>query len=131
MILGTGIDIIEVARIRQALERHGEAFVRRVFTPAEIALAPAAPAAAAAFYAGRWAAKEAVAKTLGTGIGAACAWTDLQVLRQPSGAPRLELAGAAAATAQRLAIARIHLSISHLKETACAVAVAEGATATS
>ncbi len=125
MILGVGIDIVEMERIRKVLEKHGEAFLKRVFNPEEIALAPGGPGDTA-FYAGRWAAKEAVSKTLGTGIGADCGWTDLCILRLPGGAPVLELRGDGAATARRLGIARIHISISHIKDTACAMAVAEG-----
>lgn len=125
MIVGTGIDIIEVERIRKVLEKHSDLFLKRVFTDEEMALAPAGPGAAA-FYAGRWAAKEAVSKTLGTGIGAACGWTDICILRRPGGAPYLDLRGDGAETARKLGIRAFHISISHIKDTACAVAVAEG-----
>ena len=125
MIRGIGTDIVEIARIRQLLERHDRAFIQRVFTPEEQALAAAENANAAQFYAGRWAAKEAAAKTLGTGIGAECGWLDLRILRGPAGQPQLELHGAAAESAKRLGIATIHITISHTKELAVACAVAE------
>ncbi len=125
MIRGLGVDIIEVSRIRRTMARHGLRFLERVFTPEEMALAPTAGADPSPFFAGRWAAKEAVSKALGTGIGAACAWTDVCVLRGPAGEPRVELRGDAAATAQRLAIGHMHVSISHVKATACACVVAE------
>ncbi len=126
MILGLGVDVIEVKRIRAVIDRHGEAFLRHVFTPTEQASAPAGAEAAAAYYAGRWSAKEAVAKVLGTGIGAECGWTDIEIVRWPSGRPGVELRGTGAATAARLGIRHIHLSISHERQLACASAVGEG-----
>jgi holo-[acyl-carrier protein] synthase len=126
MIIGLGIDVIEVSRIRQVIERHDVNFLRHVFTAAEQAGAPESQVAAAAYYAGRWSAKEAVAKALGTGIGKDCAWTDIEVVRWPSGQPGVQLSGAAASTAEKRGIANIHLTISHEKQLACAAAVAEG-----
>jgi len=126
MIIGTGIDIIEVDRIRRSLERHGARFIQRVFTPEEQALAPTGPDPGP-FYAGRWAAKEAVAKTFGTGIGAGCSWTDICVLRDAAGKPYIEMRGTGARTAAGLKIGMIHVSISHIKDYACASAVAESA----
>ena len=127
MIRGIGTDIVEISRIRQILERHDRAFIMRVFAPEEQALAEAENANTAQFYAGRWAAKEAAAKTLGTGIGAECGWTDICILRGPAGQPQLELRGTAAETAKRLGIASIHITISHVKDLAVACAVAESA----
>jgi len=124
MIRGVGMDIIEVRRIRQTLARHGDRFIRRVMTREEIALAPGG-VARAPFFAGRWAAKEAISKMLGTGIGPGCAWTDICVLNHPSGQPYVTLRGDAAATAAALGIAAIHISISHLNTLACACAVGE------
>ena len=123
MILGVGVDVIEVERIRETLARHGERFLQRVFTAEELALAPAADPAP--FFAGRWAAKEAVSKCLGTGIGVHCGWTDICVLREPGGRPVIELRGKGAETAAALGIRVIHVSISHLKHLGCASAVAE------
>jgi holo-[acyl-carrier protein] synthase len=123
VIRGIGVDVIEVTRMQGVLERHGPRFRDRVFTPDEQALAP--ESGSGAFYAGRWAAKEAIAKTLGTGIGAECAWTDIVILRGAAGQPLVGLRGQAAATAKRLGIATIHVSISHIRDLACASAVAE------
>lgn len=125
MIVGTGIDVIEVDRMRTMLQKHGARFVDRVFTTDEQALAPTA-ADPTPFYAGRWAAKEAVAKALGTGIGEKCAWKDIRVLRGPAGEPQLSLHGDAAQTAAARGIAQVHISISHDRGLACALAVAEG-----
>lgn len=124
MIRGVGIDVIEVDRIRQVLARHGTRFLQRVMTSEELALAPPA-ADKAPYFAGRWAAKESVSKALGTGIGTACYWTDICVLNHASGQPYVVLRGAGAQTAARLKIAVFHISISHLKDIACACAVAE------
>lgn len=124
MIIGIGTDILETERMRSAIQRHGERFLAHVFTPEEVAGAPAG-AARDAYFAARWAAKEAVAKALGTGIGTDCAWTDVTVRRGPSGEPLVELSGCALATARRRGIGCIHLSISHERNLATATAVAE------
>lgn len=124
MILGTGIDIIEVGRIRGALERHGAHFLDHVFTAGEQQRAPGGEGQYA-YYAGRWAAKEAVAKALGTGIGAECAWKDIAIRSDRLGKPCVQLHGAAAKTRKRLEIQRLHVSISHERTHACAFAVAE------
>ncbi|MFO7821802.1 MAG: holo-ACP synthase [Lentisphaeria bacterium] len=126
MIIGLGIDVIEVERIDSVIRRQGQQFLRHVFTDSERARAPESEAAAASYYAGRWSAKEAVAKTFGTGIGAACGWKDIEIVRWPSGQPSVQLSGAASETAAKLGIRRIHLTISHEKRLACASAVAEG-----
>ena len=125
MIQGTGIDIIEVGRIREALERHGAHFLDHVFTAEEQARAPGGEGRFA-YYAGRWAAKEAVAKALGTGIGGECGWRDIVILADQAGKPRVTLVGAADETREKHAIRRIHVSISHERTHACALAVAEG-----
>ena len=125
MALGLGIDVIEVSRIEAVISRHGAAFLSHVFRESE-QLAPGTARGAAVYYAGRWAAKEAVVKALGTGIGADCAWRDIEVLRMPSGAPAVELHGRGSGTARGLGIELIHLSISHEKNLACATAVGEG-----
>jgi holo-[acyl-carrier protein] synthase len=124
MIVGVGIDVIEVERMRKTVDRHGSRFLDHVFAPSELDRAPEGPAAAA-YFAGRWAAKEAVSKALGTGIGRDCAWTDIRILRDPTGKPLVDLHGAGAATAARLCIHHVHLSISHTGGLACATAVAE------
>ena len=124
MIVGIGVDVIEVERLRQTIDRYGRSFLRHVYSDAEEAEAPNGEAKAA-YYAGRWAAKEAVAKALGTGIGVSCGWKDIDVVRGVDGKPGIRLLGAGAATAARLGAARIHISISHERGLACASAVAE------
>lgn len=128
MIVGVGVDVIEVARLQRVLDRHGERFLAHVFCTEERQHAPVVRKAAAVYYAGRWAAKEAVAKALGTGIGAQCGWTEIRVGRAGTGKPEVALAGAAALTAASLGIETIHVSISHAGRLACASAVAERST---
>ena len=124
MITGIGTDILETERMRSAIQRHGDRFLLHVFTPEEVSSAPSGPARDA-YFAARWAAKEAVAKALGTGIGGDCAWTDITVRRGLAGEPLVHLSGCALNTARRRGIERIHLSLSHERNLAAAVAVAE------
>lgn len=125
MILGIGTDIVECLRIAKMIERHGELFVARVYTEHEIRYC-AARKAATQHYAGRWAAKEAVLKALGTGWVKGIGWRDVEVQNAPSGAPLVRLRGAARDVLQRLGADRVHLSISHCRSHATAYAVAEG-----
>lgn len=122
-IHGIGIDVVEVDRIESAIARHGEPFLARLFTEGERAYC-AAQKRSALHYAARFAAKEAVSKALGTGIGGEAGWLDLEILRDPSGAPRLELHGAAAEFAAGKGISEIQISLTHAKEYAAANAVA-------
>lgn len=122
-IFGIGIDIVEVARITAAIERHGDSFLNRLFTPAERDYCESRRSPFPHF-AARFAAKEAVAKALGTGIGANAGWRDLEVIRHPDAAPGIRLLGPAAAFARSRGIDSIHLSISHTREYAAANAVA-------
>ncbi len=115
-----GIDLVEVERIAQTVARFGPRFLERVFTLEELQESRRR----VTWLAGRFAAKEACAKALGVGIGAAVAWRDMQVLRQPSGKPSLRLLGDAAARAAALKIAQMDLSISHTHQYALAVVVA-------
>lgn len=126
MILGLGIDVLEIQRMRKALDRYGEHFIRHVFREDEQEEAPEGESRYA-FYAGRWAAKEAVSKALGTGIGERCNWTDIRVRRTKGGKPRIELSGRGRQTARELGIAHLHITISHEGRIACSAAVAEGA----
>ncbi len=128
MIVGLGVDVMEVARIQAVLERHGQNFLDHVFTSSEQTGAPRSMAGAAAYYAGRWSAKEAVSKALGTGIGQDCLWTDIEILREECGRPTVRLRGAGLASARRLGVERWVLSISHERNLACASVVAEGST---
>jgi len=122
-ILGLGVDIIEVDRIRNAIHRHGDRFHQRICLVSEatycLAMRDPAP-----FFAARFAAKEAVSKALGTGIGAQCGWLDIEVRRKASGEPFVVLHGAGAETAKRLGIARVLLSLSHTEHYAAAQAIA-------
>lgn len=118
-VLHSGVDIIEVDRLKAAIERHGERFLSRIFTDAERdQLGEDLPSLAA-----RWAAKEAVAKALGTGIGEV-SWLEIEVLRGPAGEPLLRLYGAAEALAQERGIQQWSVSLSHTVEHAVAMAVA-------
>ena len=120
MVIGVGTDVIEIARISQSIGRFGDRFLRRVFTPREIAYCRRRKNAAESF-----AAKEAAAKALGTGISHGVGWLDLEVVRQPSGKPSLSLSGRAALRARQLGIAKSSLSLSHSKDIALAVVVME------
>jgi holo-[acyl-carrier protein] synthase len=124
-IVGIGTDIIECLRIAQMIERHGELFINRVYTDYEIAYCSARKAATQ-HYAGRWAAKEAVLKALGTGWRRGISWRDIEVRHQPSGAPTVALRGGAREVLEKAGIKAMHLSISHCRSHAIAYAVAEG-----
>lgn len=121
MTLRTGVDLIEISRLERAIARHGGRFLERIYTPAERELYSGSPASLAA----RFAAKEAVAKALGTGLGEV-AWTDIEVLREENGAPALRLYGKARALADTLGIREWSISLSHTHEHAVALAVASG-----
>lgn len=101
MIIGIGSDLIDIRRIEQSLERHGERFVRRIFTDAEQARAEGR-AHRAASYAKRFAAKEACAKALGCGIADGVFWRDMGVVNDPAGRPAIELSGGAVKRLARL-----------------------------
>lgn len=118
-MLKTGIDLIEIARIRSALHRHGERFLQRVFTPAEIAECRGRAEALAV----RFAAKEATVKALGTGIGPV-SWREVETRHRPSGEPYLVLHGRAEQVACSLGLTQWAVSLSHSKEMATAVVVA-------
>ncbi len=119
-----GTDIIEIQRIRQALEEHGEAMLQRLFTKEEqeYCLGQADPVP---HFAARFAAKEAIAKLLGTGIAAGVSFREIAVVRQESGEVRVVLSGTSRQVAASLGIGEICLSLSHCREYATAVVVAE------
>ena len=123
-MLRTGIDLIEIPRFSGAVERHGERLLQRVFTPAELADCHGHRASLAA----RYAAKEAVSKALGTGIGPV-AWREIEILRGPAREPVLYLHGAAAQKSSALGLREWSVSLSHLGELAVAMAVAIGSDA--
>ena len=124
-VLGTGIDIVEIARLEQAIERNGERFLGRVFTDAERAYCAGRPRPTLHF-AGRFAAKEAVLKAIRTGWVKGISWKDVEVTLGPRGEPSIRLSGGALARARQMGIERIHVSISHSDTHAVACAVAEG-----
>jgi holo-[acyl-carrier protein] synthase len=122
-VIAIGTDIIECTRIAGMMEKHGETFLERVFTPGEIAYSRDKKMAYQHF-AGRWAAKEAVLKTLGTGWAQGVEWTDVEVVRSSAGVPTIRLHGKAAEFARQLGISEVLISISHTKEYAVAFATA-------
>jgi len=119
MLVGTGIDMIEIHRIAQSIERFGERFLSRIFTPAEIAYCQAKKNSAESF-AARFAAKEAGAKALGTGIHHGVTWKELEVRREPGRRPNLHLTGRAKEIATRLGVRNVSLSLTHSTTTAMA-----------
>ena len=125
MIIGNGIDIIEIIRLQHSIEKYQSHFLDHIFTKAEQALADGKGEMRYAFYAGRWAAKEAIAKALGTGFGPKCSWTDIDISNDSQGRPLVTLSGVTAETARELGIDTWHISISHDREYACANAIAE------
>jgi holo-[acyl-carrier protein] synthase len=111
-VLGIGIDIVETARIRSSIDRFGDRFLRRVFTQAERDYC-GAMAHPARHYAARFAAKEAVSKAFGTGIGHQAGWRDIEVERKETGQPSIALHGPAAEMAERLGVIQTLISLSH------------------
>lgn len=124
MIVGTGIDITEVSRVRQLMERYGSRFLQRVFTESEIKYCSAKRNDAERF-AARFAAKEAASKALGTGMRQGVSWKQIEVAHLPGGRPTLLFNGAAAATFARLGARQVALSLSHTAEHAIAQVVLE------
>jgi holo-[acyl-carrier protein] synthase len=124
-IIGIGTDIVETLRIAQMIERHGELFLGRVFTPHEIEYCSLRKAATQ-HYAGRWAAKEAVLKALGTGWSRGISWRDIEVRNELGGRPRIVLDGGALDVSRRLGIQEVLISISHCRNYATAYALAVG-----
>lgn len=124
MILGTGIDIIEVARIAASYEKFGERFVNRILLPDEIAycLTHKNPAP---FIAARFAAKEAISKAFGTGIGAALGWQDMEICKKESGEPFVVLHGKGKKLFESRGAKRLLVSLSHTQNYAVATAVLE------
>ena len=124
MIVGIGIDLAEVDRVREAIERHGRRFVERVYTSAEIAYVER-KANRYERYAARFAAKEAGMKAIGTGWKRGVRWRDFEVTNLPSGRPTLQLHGAAAKIADGLGVRNIALSITHTAQQGMAIVILE------
>jgi holo-[acyl-carrier protein] synthase len=127
-IIGTGIDVIEVARIERALNNPvtGQRFRNRVFTPGEISYCESRGKGRYQSYAARFAAKEAAMKAMGTGWNRNVGWSEIEVVRERGKAPTIALHGKSAAFAERKSITRFHLSITHTADQAIAHAIAEG-----
>src|SRR3984893_7500934 len=127
-ILGTGIDLIEVARVERAINRPltGARFRARVFTQGETAYCESRGRPRYQSYAGRFAAKEATMKALGTGWNRNAGWSEIEVVRQRGHAPAIKLWGKAAEFARKRGITAFHLSITHTETTAMAHVIAEG-----
>lgn len=124
-VIGIGTDIIECSRIDQMIEKHGDVFLNRVYTPNEITYC-CKRKAANQHYAGRWAAKEAVLKALGTGWAHGIQWTDVEVVNQQGGKPEIVLSGRAQEISESQGITAMMISISHCKGYATAYATAVG-----
>lgn len=122
-IAGTGLDIVETGRIRQSLEQFGDRFLNRCFLPGEIAYCRDMKAPELHF-AARFAAKEAISKAFGTGIGHELGWLDMEICRRANGAPYVELHGKGAALAQARGVTDVFVSLTHCREYAAASAVA-------
>jgi holo-[acyl-carrier protein] synthase len=125
MILGTGVDLAEVPRIRASMERFGARFVARIYTPAEIAYVER-KANKYERYAARFAAKEAGMKAIGTGWRHGVTWQDFEVINLPSGRPTLRFSGVAAQVAAKLGVRTISLSLTHTSELGMAHVILEG-----
>lgn len=125
VLIGIGTDIVECLRIAQMIERHGELFITRVFTQHEFEYCSSRKAATQ-HYAGRWAAKEAILKALGTGWGPGISWRDIEVRNDTAGKPRVALGGGAREVCEQLGIAQLEISISHTRTHAMAFALALG-----
>jgi holo-[acyl-carrier protein] synthase len=124
MIIGSGIDLMEIARIEQSVSRYGQRFLNRVYTPEEQAYCLRKRKAAESL-AARFAAKEAGAKALGTGISQGVNWLEIEVIREPGGRPALRFHGRAAERADRMGAAHAALSLTHTDQLAMASVVLE------
>jgi len=124
MIVGTGIDITEVPRIAEVIERHGVRFLRRIFTEGEIEYCDS-KANRMERYAARFAAKEAAMKALGTGWNRGVRWRDVEVCREPGGRPTIQFHGKAAEFAAKLGAKHTALSLSHTAQQAIAQVILE------
>ena len=124
MIVGIGIDLAEVSRIREAIERHGQRFIQRIYTENEIAYVER-KANKYERYAARFAAKEAGMKAVGTGWKRGVRWRDFEVTNLPSGRPTLQLHGEAAKFAEHLGVRNIALSITHTAAEGMAIVILE------
>jgi len=125
MVLGLGTDLIEIERVQASIDRFGNRFLERLFTPGEIAFCLRKKSRAAESFAARFAAKEAGAKALGTGISRGVGWKEIEVRREAGERPTLHLSGRASERAAAMGVRRLQLSLTHSKALALAVVVAE------
>ncbi len=125
MIVGLGTDIVEIVRIGEMIDRHGEAFLNRIYTPDEIRYCQKRKHCNEAF-AGRWAAKEAVMKALGTGFIRGIGWQDIEILSEKSGKPYVNIRGGAGEFAKKIGVDRVLITISHCRAYATATAIGVG-----
>ena len=125
MIIGHGVDLCGVGRIRRMLETHGDHFLERTFTPDEVAYARRRKKGYEETLAGRFAAKEAVMKALGTGWRDGVEFNGIEILNEPSGKPYVRLHGTTAEKSASLGVTHWHISITHTEDLAIASAVAE------
>ncbi|SEB59905.1 holo-ACP synthase [Terriglobus roseus] len=124
MIVGTGTDLTEIDRIASSVERFGERFLQRIYTPGELRYCMRKRNSAESL-AARFAAKEAGAKALGTGIAKGVSWLEIEVTHLPGGRPTLLLHGRAAERALSMGVTALHLSLSHSREMAIATVILE------
>lgn len=125
-ILGVGIDTVDVPRIKRAIARNGEAFVKRIAHPIELKNQPKAPGRRNEYWAARFAVKEAFAKAMGTGIGKVVELCAVGIKKDKSGKPELTFSTKLKATLKRRGIRRAHVSISHTETQAAAIVILEG-----
>ena len=123
-VIGIGVDVVDSARIESSIERFGERFLRRVFTEGEIAYSQSMKFPARHF-AARFAAKEALSKAFGTGIGKSMGWRDLDVRKKESGEPYVVLSGGAEQMAKERGITKVWISLSHTDTIGMAIIVLE------
>jgi holo-[acyl-carrier protein] synthase len=124
-IAGIGTDIVECLRIAQMIERHGELFIDRVYTASEIEYCRSRKQATQHF-AGRWAAKEAILKAIGTGWRRGISWRDIEVRNSEGGRPTVALRGGVREVVEQMGVAEVLISISHCRSHATAFAIAVG-----
>jgi holo-[acyl-carrier protein] synthase len=124
-LIGIGTDITECLRIARMIERHGELFINRVYTPEEIKYCQSRKQATQHFT-GRWAAKEAILKALGTGWRRGISWRDIEIRNEPGGKPVVAFRGGVKDVVEQLGVREIQVSISHCRSHATALAVAVG-----
>lgn len=125
MVLGVGTDLIEIKRVQASIDRFGERFLERLFTPGEIAYCLRKRVHSAESFAARFAAKEAGAKALGTGISRGISWKEIEVRREAGERPTLHLSGRASERAAAMGVRRMQLSLTHSQALAMAVVIVE------